>query len=144
MVRQVNNCTTAYTLSINMKYTMAYIAVHNIICVICFLKLPLLVPIAKMAMVAIQLQSDGKVIRHMTNVIKVFCHVFQGFWSCMYSKTNPHAKDHTTPVWLNTVVWNGIKGMPKQKLYAKWDIAANRNNLAAYFRWKRLSWEKHF
>lgn len=23
--------------------------------------------------------------------------------------------------------------MPKQKLYAKWDIPANRNSLAAYF-----------
>ena len=38
-----------------------------------------------------------------------------------------------TLVWLKTPVFKGTKGMPKAKLYAKWDTKAKRNSRPAYF-----------
>ena len=84
--------------------------------VICVLKFPRLVPIRKIAMVATQLQSEGKVIRQTMGIDSNFCQSFIFPFPKIQSITNPHANDHTTLVWLNMEFWKGIKEIPKQKL----------------------------
>ena len=70
----------------------------------------------KIAMEAMQLQSEGKVMTQTSRMMTVFCHDFSLSLPLTHSSTSPHASDQATLVWLNTEVWKGIKEMPKQKL----------------------------
>ena len=73
----------------------------------------------KIAMEAIQLQSEGKVMTQTSRIMTVFCHDFSLSLLLTHSSTSPQASDQATLVWLNTELRKGIKEMPKQKLYAK-------------------------
>lgn len=66
--------------------------------IICFLKFPRFIPIDTIAIVAMQLQSDGNVMTQITMATIIFCHSFILSFSMMDNSTSPHASDHTTPV----------------------------------------------
>ena len=70
----------------------------------------------RIAMDAMQLQSEGKVMTQTSRMMTVFCHDFSLSLLLTHSSTSPQASDHATLVWLNTEVWKGINEMPKQKL----------------------------
>ena len=70
----------------------------------------------RIAMDAMQLQSEGKVMTQTSRMMTVFCHDFSLSLLLTHSSTSPHASDQATLVWLNTEVWKGINEMPKQKL----------------------------
>ena len=78
-------------------------------------------------------QSAGKAIAVITKTNAVFCQFFKKSASIMQSKTTPHASAQITLVWLKAVVLNGTNGIPKAKLYAKWEMNANTKSRAIYF-----------
>ena len=114
-----------YTLSIKIKYTMAYIAVHINIVTACFLNSPRCIYKYTGQIAAIVDQSAGNVIKQIKMVSTILIHCGKRSVVNITIKTTAHASGHMTLVILKKPF--GTKGIPPAKLYAKCDIKANRN-----------------
>ena len=103
-----------------------------------------MVPKARTHSEAMQLQSLGKLTRHIKIITSVFPAALSLSLFAARSITNPHASDHITLVWLSTFPpENGMNERQplksfEAKMYAKCDITANANSRAVYLSTSRV------